>query len=44
MEAFRDQFSTTELLSYKEVLDGEASVMHSVIQTKWNMKNVAVCV
>ena len=46
MVAFRDQFTATELLSYKAVLYDEAtkSGMHSVIWTKWNVKNVTVCI
>ena len=44
MEAFRDQFIATELLSYKEVLDDEATAIgrHRTIQTKWNVRNATV--
>ena len=40
MEAFRDQFTTTELLLYKEVLYEEAteSGLRNVIQTNWTVK------
>ena len=42
IEAFRDQFTATELRSYKEVFYDEATEergMHNVIRTKWNVKS-----
>ena len=38
MEAFRDQFTATELLSYRGVVRGRVVGMRSVIQTKWTVK------
>ena len=45
MEAFRDQFTVTELLSYKELLNDEATEEWYTQrdQAKWNVKNATVC-